>query len=143
MSKRRPSTNFTILEREFNSIIIEIRDYDSTGQKSSMSFQRKTILLNNDTRVYVTERVVNAEILFYQYDWYTNSGEELLKFHSEEHKDKRYKTATGDHHIHPSSTIKLLNVDRLPNYLHQDLRAIMEFILLHTLANAAKEKNKK
>jgi hypothetical protein len=135
---RRPPSNITLLEREFHSIIVDIRDGDSTGKLSSMVFQRYTFSLIDGSKLYLTERISNNEILYYQYDWMINPTTTILKFHSESHGvDDRYQTATEPHHIHPPDHAKLHNIVRYPNSNHQELHAILEFIFLYLLAQDA------
>ncbi len=132
---RRPPSNLRLLEKEFCSIIIDMRDGDSTGKFSSMVFRRHTFSLIDGSKLYTTERISNNEILYYHYDWMKDSSTTILKFHSESHaEDNRYQTTTEPHHIHPPDSSKLHNMVRYPNSSHQDLHAIFEFIFLYLLA---------
>jgi hypothetical protein len=66
---QRPASNFTLLETRFRSIIVDVREGDGSGQNSSMSSQRKTIVFNDRSRLLVTERIVKGAILYSYYDW--------------------------------------------------------------------------
>lgn len=131
---RRPPSNIMLLEKEFRSIIVDVRDGDSTGKLSSMVFQRYTLSLIDGSKLYVTERISHNEILYYHYDWMKDTTTTILKFHSESHsEDDRYQTATEPHHIHPPDNAKLHNVVRYSNSSHQELHAILELIFLYLL----------
>ncbi|MCD9020257.1 toxin-antitoxin system TumE family protein [Cohnella silvisoli] len=132
---RRPPSNIVLLEKEFSSVIVDVRDGDSTGKMSSMVFQRYTFSLVDGSKLYVTERISNNEILYYQYDWMKDATTVILKFHSESHsEDDRYQTSTEPYHIHPPDDTKLHNMTRYPNTSHQELHAVFEFIFLYLLA---------
>lgn len=126
-----PATVFSFLERDFANIILEIQDGDLNGRPSTMQWNRKTIIFQNGTKLYATEHLENGLIDFYYYDWVTNEGEEILKWHSESHdKDKRYQTATEPFHIHLPKHEILHSMYRLANHEHKSLRSIIELILL-------------
>ncbi|UOF91494.1 DUF6516 family protein [Fodinisporobacter ferrooxydans] len=133
-----PPSNFTFLLKEFGDIIYNIKDGDGTGQKSSISFQRKTIRFMDDSKLYITERLLARNngfyIDFYYYDWVAKNEKEILKFHSEVHLNPAYQTATEPYHVHPAKHLILHGKDRLPNSQHQDLYSILEFIRFHLLA---------
>lgn len=127
--KDHPKTNFNFLERDFSSLILSIREGDSTGLKSDSSTQRKTInFRDHDSKLYVTEFIDDNMISEYFYDWVLNDGRIIIKFHSEAHDDPNYQTETEPFHIHLPQP--LINKDRLPNCHHKELFSILEFILL-------------
>lgn len=131
---RLPPSNITMLERQFRIIITDIRNVDSTGQQSSMAFQRNTFTLIDGSKLYCTERISKGEIVYAFYDWVNSDGSDRLKFHSEEHPDDTmYQTATEPFHIHPPDTAKIHNATRYPNYHHRELSAVLEYILLRFL----------
>lgn len=67
MSIRYPS-NFTLLEKEFRSIITDLHDGDGSGLMSSLSFQRYTILFIDGSKLRITERVGKGIIDYSYYD---------------------------------------------------------------------------
>lgn len=139
--KQRPPSNMGLIEKEFGSVIMDVRDGDSTGKTSSMVFQRFTFSLIDGSKLYVTERISNNQIQYYQYDWMNDVGVIMLKFHSENHTgDEKYQTSTEPHHIHPPDFAKLHNITRFPNSNHQELHAIFEFIFLYFLVQGVLHK---
>jgi hypothetical protein len=128
--EEQPKSNFNFLERDHSSLILSIREGDSTGLKSDSSTQRKTInFRDHDSKLYVTEFIDNNMISEYFYDWVLNDGRTIMKFHSESHDDPNYQTETEPFHIHLSQP--LINKDRLPNHYHKELSSILEFISLN------------
>jgi hypothetical protein len=125
-----------MLERQFGSIITDIRDGDSSGQQSSMAVQRYTFCLIDGSKLFITERISREEIIFSQYDWVGTAGDTRLKLHSEPHEDSAaYQTATEPHHVHPPDRAKVHNITRYPNFHHQELSQILEMIFFHFLAS--------
>lgn len=133
---RRPKSNIRLLEKQFASIILNVRDGDSTGRPSSMAAQRYTFTLIDGSKFYINERISNDVIVMSYYDWVKSSGETILKFHSEAHDgDMRYQTSTEPHHIHPPEFGKVHNMTRYPNFHHQELPQIFEHIFLTFVAS--------
>jgi hypothetical protein len=121
---------FSVLQQDFASIILDIRDGDASGRPSTKEWARKTIVFHNKTKLYVTEHIENGYISFYYYDWVTPNEETILKWHSESHdNDKRYQTSTEPFHVHLPDSETLHSMYRLENFEHQTLRSIIEFIL--------------
>ena len=123
-------TNFKTLETEFKDIIKSIRETDSTGEISTSLITRKTYILINKKKLYVTEFTSKNVIKKYYYHLYDENNKVIMKFHSEPHNDKRYQTSTEPFHIHGNENSKLTNEKRFPNYNFKSLWDIMEFLRL-------------
>ena len=95
-------TNFKVIETEYNDIIKFIREIDKDGKISNAFIKRKTYVLINGYKFYVTEVLKQGRIDFYYYDLYDENGKELIKFHSESHAEKDYQTSTEPFHVHGS-----------------------------------------
>lgn len=121
-------TNFKVIETEYNDIIKFIREIDKDGKISNAFIKRKTYVLINGYKFYVTEVLKQGRIDFYYYDLYDENGKELIKFHSESHAEKDYQTSTEPFHVHGSEDSKLTNVKRYPNKNFKTLFDILEFI---------------
>ena len=63
-------SNFSLIETVFGDMIIGIREQDREGRSSSGLCARKTYVLRNQTKLYVTEFYRNGKIDHYFYDWY-------------------------------------------------------------------------
>ena len=123
-------SSFEVLKKEFDDIILRVEDKDKTGSSSTMFALRKTIVLNNRQKLYVTERINrNNEILEAWYDLHDADGSELMKFHKHDHDDGKLRTETCPFHIQFPSN-KLNTTERLSNYNFRDLFHVMEFIRL-------------
>lgn len=92
-------TNFKTLETEFKDIIKSIRETDSTEEISTSLITRKTYILINKKKLYVTEFTSKNVIKKYYYDLYDENNKVIMKFHSEPHNDKRYQTSTEAFHF--------------------------------------------
>ncbi|MBL0388322.1 hypothetical protein JJB07_17085 [Tumebacillus sp. ITR2] len=131
-------SNFLFLETMFLDIIDNVRETDSTGMGSSFICARKTYILKNNTKLFVTEHYTKeGKIDHFYYDWVTNekASRGILSFHSESHEEKAYRTSTEPFHIHTHEDTKLSNVSRLPNYNFHDLFSVLEYIRLFIYAN--------
>lgn len=122
MSTRLPASNFSLIHKSYPTLIMSVEDYDQTGRPSTWRTSRKTFLLYDGSKLYVTEHLDDGIIDFYQYDWVDASGEVKLKVHSEPHDELSYRTATEPFHIHTRAG------DRLPNPQFQDLMSLVGFI---------------
>ena len=120
-----PASNLPFLKRAYNDIIQYDKDTDQTGKPSSSICQRKTYVFSDGSYLSITEYLKGNKIDFYYYDWYSKNKKLMLKFHSEEHKDKAYQTETEPFHIHANG---LLEEKRLANPSFQDLASVIEFI---------------
>lgn len=110
-------------------------DGDGSGLFTSISFTRHTFVFTDMSRLLITEHLSRGRIEIYFYDWVDEHGADILKFHSEPHKDdRRYQTSTEPYHIHPPADAKLTNMTRYPNVYHQELPAIMEHIFFSLVA---------
>lgn len=138
-SQKRNPSNFDVIQKEYQSLILDIRDGDSSGQGSTLSFQRKTILFQDGTKLFVTEHIRGGFIERFYYDWIDTDGRRLAGFHNEPHEDKRYQTASEPYHIHPPDHIKITNFLRLSNDWHRDLLTILELIAVCSTILEAKK----
>lgn len=119
-------SNLPMLIRSFKNIIQNDRPTDQTGKKSSLLSQRCTLIFINGSYLSVTEILKDGKIDYYHYDWYGKNNKVIMKFHSEPHADKKYRTSTEPYHIH---TPDMLEEDkRLPNAEFQDLYQVLNFI---------------
>ncbi|WP_127579437.1 toxin-antitoxin system TumE family protein [Paenibacillus koleovorans] len=128
-----PKSDLRRIHRELNhGIHGEIRDTDRSGASSTMYIQRATITFNDFSKLYVTEYLnKSGTIDKYYYDWEDASSRLKAQYHSESHEqDRRYQTITEPYHIHPPKDSILSNMDRFPNYSHQDLYSIVEGIVI-------------
>jgi len=118
-----------------HGILGDIRDTDRTGLPSSIYVQRATIIFTDHSKLYVTEYTDKAgNIDKYYYDWVAERGRLIAQYHSEPHdQDKRYQTVTEPYHIHPPKDSILSNIDRYPNFSHQDLFSIVEGIIIFSV----------
>ena len=131
----RPPSNISQLEKDFSNIIMNSCDGDGSGLFTSISFTRHTFVFTDLSRLLITEHLSRGRIEIYFYDWVDEHGVDILKFHSEPHKDdRRYQTSTEPYHIHPPADAKLTNMTRYPNVHHQELPAIMEHIFFSLVA---------
>ena len=122
-------TDFKFIEVEFADIIRSIREVDSTGLPSNAFTKRKTYILINKYKLYITEFLKNGFIDKFFYDLYDEKDKTVLKFHSEKHdRDSRYQTITEPFHIHQNEQNQLTNVHRFPNFNYRTLTDIMEFL---------------
>jgi len=120
-----PASNLPFLKKAYCDIIQHEKDTDQTGKASSLICQRKTFVFLDGSYLSITEFLKGEKIDFYYYDWYSKNKKLLIKFHSEEHKEKACQTNTEPFHIHAKG---LLGDKRLANPTFQDLASIMEFI---------------
>jgi hypothetical protein len=130
----RIASDIKELNNKFKDIILEIYDYDDTGEKTTTTFIRKTFTFrDHESKLHVTERFINKDLIDkYQYNWVTKEGKAILYFHSEPHKDEAYQPDnTEPHHIHPPDG-KDDSRKRLDNFHHQELSSVLELIRLHT-----------
>ena len=129
-----PPSNFKFTEQEFKDIIRHIRETDQTGRTSNFLVSRKTYILMDDSKFYITEVLKNGKIDYYYYDWVDKVGKDIMKFHSEPHDDPKYRTDTEPYHIHGE---KGLNVfpKRYTNYNFRDLFHVLEVIRMIFIHN--------
>jgi len=52
-----PPSNFKLIESEFKDIIKNVRDTDKNGLPSNAYIQRKTFILIDNSKMYVTEYI--------------------------------------------------------------------------------------
>lgn len=130
-----PKTNLNELQNAFGDAILFIRETDSTGLASSFLVQRATLILADNSLLYVTEYLSKQQVIEkFQYDWVASDNKTVLaKYHSEPHEGKDYQTATEPYHVHPPEHAKLSNAKRYPNYFYNDLFSIVEGIFLFKL----------
>ncbi|RHW39078.1 hypothetical protein D1B31_14060 [Neobacillus notoginsengisoli] len=138
-----PLTNYEQIRSEF-PFVLDIRDGDQSGMASSQSVIRKTILLDDGTKILATEHIKDEKIAWFYYDYIDSNGLTLVKFHSESHDDgkkesKKYQTRTEPYHIHPSELKSLSNLSRFPNFDHRSLRSVVESLLIYRLINESKK----
>jgi hypothetical protein len=140
-------TVFQNITKAFNDIILNIQDgISSSGQKTSLYVQRKTICFKDNSKMEIEEYVNNEglnRMSHYFYVWMTEDTRVIMEFHSEAHSLPNYKTRTEPYHIHPPEEYKYDNekMDRLPNFKHQELYDILEFIRLHNIANLVSDRH--
>lgn len=135
MNGNPPSDLKRIQNELSHGIIGEIRSSDRSGTLSSMYVQRATITFTDYSKLYVTEYISRKGIIDrYYYDWEDETGYLKAQYHSEPHdRDKRYQTATEPYHVHPPKNSILSNMDRFPNFSHQDLYSIVEGIIIFSV----------
>lgn len=125
-----PVSNLAFLKKAYSDIIQSEKQNDQTGKTSSPVCQRKTFTFIDGSYLSITEYIKSNRIDHYNYDWYSAGKEPLLKFHSEDHLDISFQTATEPFHIHAKG---LLEDKRLANPTFQDLANILEFIRIFLL----------
>ena len=127
-------SNFKFIEQEFKDIIRYTRETDQTGRTSNFSVLRKTYILIDNSKLYITEALNRGKIDYYYYDWVDGERKDIMKFHSEPHDSPAYQTATEPYHIHGE---KGLNVfpKRYANYNFMDLFHVLEVIRMIFIHN--------
>ncbi|MFB9276889.1 toxin-antitoxin system TumE family protein [Cohnella cellulosilytica] len=129
----RARSNLELIQKELgHGIWGDIQFTDRSGQESTIYALRATIRFLDGSVLYVTEYTNKFGIIDrYYYDWTAADWRIKAQYHSEPHKrDQRYQTATEPYHIHPPQNTVLSNLDRFPNYAHQDLYSIVEGIII-------------
>ncbi|WP_103109494.1 toxin-antitoxin system TumE family protein [Brevibacillus reuszeri] len=134
-----PPSNFTFLQQDNKDIIVDVIDGDTSGLPTTYSAIRKTLLLSDGSKIFVTERLEKNKIDYYHYDWVTASNQPILKFHSESHEHEDYQTATEPYHIHIPDPLNVGGNIRIANFHHKELQAILSMIRLYMLASQVKK----
>lgn len=129
MNKKIQTTDFNLLQTDFNDIIFDIIDNGSSRLNKS-----KIIKFHNGYKMTI-EETLNKDYTIYQ-SHYDLIGKDqhgndhiVFGFHCQSHtRDSRYTTKTDPHHIHLSKMTEYTTMDRLDNNYHQELPKIMELI---------------
>lgn len=96
MSTGYKATSWARISRDYEDVIIEIRD----SIRSESGLVEKTIVFDNMTKLKCRECIKNEEIEFFQYDYYDSNGNIVVKYHSEQHDDSKHQTVTNPFHMH-------------------------------------------
>lgn len=137
MSTGIPKTNFRFIEDEFEEIV-EIRDGCVGLKNDPPGAIRKTIVFRDLSKLTCQEIIKEGIINFYNYDYYDNKNNIIMKFHSEPHENKAHQTETEPFHMHVAADDSDLKASkRIANKHFKDLYNIMAFIvngkyLMHT-----------
>lgn len=131
-------SNLHLIESEFNDIIRSSREIDKEGRVSNGLVQRRSYIMMDDSKLYITEHLSGNKIKMYYYDWYNPDGSIRLKIHSETHNDKKYQTKTEPYHIHPGDKTRRDSRHRYSNVNFHDLFHVLELIRFTLIVEANK-----
>ncbi|MED2765992.1 DUF6516 family protein [Bacillus thuringiensis] len=128
MSINYPPTSWLRIKEDFNEIISEIQDgFYEQGYKN------KIIIFYDFSKLKCREKITNGVMELFQYDYYDENFNILMKFHSEPHEEEEYQTDTEPFHMHVNQDADDLACSfRTELYKpHQDLEGIIKFIRGH------------